>query len=334
MSHSTQTTIRDVARELKLSHTTVSRVLNDKGEGFISAETRRRVIEAVTRMNYRPHRAARALATGRTGMIGLWIEDLRQPYAISIMNHVLSHFNDPAVELVIRSMRNIEAPPLAMAQWQVDGILALDGVDYLRSLFAQGLTACPPLVAMGDAPQIEVDHIGIDLYAGAFEAVQHLIAGGCRRIAFFTNIWGNRQGESRYDGYTSALQAAGHNSEIIVMTGIERATARQVIRDYVAQHGCPDGRFCLSDVIAIGAYRGLLDLGIRVPDDVAIVGCDGLQEAEYLACPLTTIVQPFEAMSALAWQFLHQRIEDPALPIQKRVLSPHLVVRESSRLNH
>jgi LacI family transcriptional regulator len=326
-----QTTIRDVARELQISHTTVSRVLNDKGEGFISAETRRRVMEAVTRMNYRPHRAARALATGRTGMIGLWMEDLRQPYAIGVMNHVLSHFNDPAIELVIRTMRNVEATPLAMAQWQVDGILALDGVDYVRSLFTQGLTACPPLVAMGDAPEIDVDHVGIDLFAGAVAAVQHLIDVGCQRIAFFTNHWGNRQDEGRYAGYTSALQAAGRNTEFIVMTGVDRATARQVIRDYVGQQGCPDGLFCLSDHMAIGAYRGLLDLGIPVPDAIAIVGCDGLQETEYMACPLTTIVQPFEAMSALAWQFLRQRIEDPALPIQKRILSPHLVVRESSR---
>src|SRR5258708_32081116 len=103
MTNPAQTTIRDLARELNVSHTTVSRVLNGKGDGFISEETRRKVMETAARMNYRPHRAARALATGRTGMIALWVEDLRQPYAVSVMNHVLNHINDPDVELVIRA---------------------------------------------------------------------------------------------------------------------------------------------------------------------------------------------------------------------------------------
>ncbi|HLK57156.1 MAG TPA: LacI family DNA-binding transcriptional regulator [Chthonomonadaceae bacterium] len=330
MPRSRQTTIRDLARELQVSHTTVSRALNGKGEGFISEETRRKVMETAARMNYRPHRVARALATGRTGMIALWVEDLRQPYAVSIMNHVLSQVNDPCVELVIRAMRPMDTTPQEVAQWHVDGILALDGVDYLRSLSAQGLTNCPPLVAMGDPPRIEVDHVGVDLYAGAVEAVRHLVAAGCRRIAFFTNDWGNREDEARYAGYTSTMQAAGRDPEYIVMTGNTREAARETIRAYVTREGCPDGLFCLSDAIAISAYRGLLDLQLRVPEDVALVGCDGLRETEYLERPLTTIVQPFDAMSALAWQFLRQRMEDPSLPIQRRILAPRLEVRASS----
>lgn len=331
MAPPVQTTIRDVARELKISHTTVSRVLNGKGEGFISEATRLRVMETAARMNYRPHRAARALATGRTGMIALWVEDLRQPYAISLMNHVLDHFSDPSFDLVIRAMRHIDTSPQAVSQWQVDGILALDGADRLYSLFGDNPLACPPLVAMGDTPEVDVDHVGVDLYAGAVQAVNHLMEIGCQRIAFFTNNWGNRPDEGRYAGYISALQAAGRTPEIIVTSGSERTSTRQLIREYIAQNGCPDGLFCLSDIIALGTYRGLLDLGIRVPDEVAIVGCDGLQEAAFLERPLTTIAQPFDAMAALAWQFLCQRMDAPSLPRQKRILVPSLVVRESSQ---
>ncbi len=331
MSHSAQITIRDVARELKLSHTTVSRVLNGKGEGFISEATRRKVIETAARMNYRPHRAARALATGRTGMIALWVEDLRQPYAIAVMNHILCHFNDPSFELVIRTMRPMDTTPQTLAQWQVDGILALDSVNYLHDLQEHSLSDCPPLVAMGDPLKIEVDHIGVDLYAGAVAAVRHLMDIGCRRIAFFTNTWGDRPDEGRYAGYTAALQAAGRTPEYIVMKGGERSSAKQVLREYVLREGCPDGLFCLSDVMAICAYRALLDLGFRIPEEVAIVGCDGLQETEYLERPLTTIVQPFDTMAALAWQFLRRRMADPMLPTQKRNLEPHLVIRASSQ---
>jgi LacI family transcriptional regulator len=327
---SSQTTIRDVARELRVSHTTVSRVLNGKGDGIISEETRRRVVEAAARMNYRPHRAARALATGRTGMIALWVEDLSQAYAASVIKHVIGQVSDPSIEVVIRTMSRDRATQQNLAEWQVDGILALDGVDYVHHLLQSRTAFWPPLVAMGDPLGADVDHVGIDLYTGAVEAVNHLIEVGCRRIAFYTNGWGNRPGEYRYDGYTDAMKAAGLQTEYIVVRRVERSETRQVLREYVERAGCPEGLFCLSDTVAFCACRALRDAGYRIPDDVAVVGCDGLEEGEYLEYPLTTIVQPFEEMSATAWQILQQRIDDPAMPLQKRMLTPRLVVRSSS----
>src|SRR5579859_7654685 len=98
MADSTPPTIRDLARELNVSHTTVSRVLNGKGGAFISDATRRRVLDAAARRNYQPHRFARALATGRTGMVVLWAQSLRQPYAVNVMNQVLDQMSDPSCE--------------------------------------------------------------------------------------------------------------------------------------------------------------------------------------------------------------------------------------------
>jgi len=331
MADSTSPTIRDLARELNVSHTTVSRVLNGKGDSFISAETRRKVLDAAARLNYRPHRVARALATGRTGMIALWAQTLRQPYAVNVMNQVLDQLSDPSFELVIRTMRQLDAYADGIAHWQVDGILALDGVDVLQHVLAQGRSASPPVVAMGDPPGIPVDHVGVDLYAGAIEATRHLIAAGCRRIAFFTNTWGNRPGEGRYDGYLSMMQEAERASEVIVMDGEERTTARATLRAYIQRAGQPDGLLCLSDTIAMGACAAIHDLHLRIPEDIAIVGCDGLEEIEYLQPPLTTIEQPFDKMAAVAWQFLRQRIDTPSLPIQTCILSPQLVVRASSQ---
>jgi LacI family transcriptional regulator len=114
------------------------------------------------------------------------------------------------------------------------------------------------------------------------------------------------------------------------LTEQQRTIARQLIQDYIREHGCPEAIFCHSDDVALGIYRGLCDMKIRVPEDVALVGCDGIQDTEYLECPLTTLVQPVAAMCATAWQFLIQRMDHAATKTQKTKLKPKLVIRASS----
>jgi LacI family transcriptional regulator len=111
----------------------------------------------------------------------------------------------------------------------------------------------------------------------------------------------------------------------------QRTSARELIQQYIGKHGCPEAIFCHSDDAALGIYRGLCDLKLRVPEDVALVGCDGIQDTEYLECPLTTLVQPVAAMCATAWRFLLQRMEQPTTKLQRANLKPKLVIRESSR---
>ncbi|HEU4752942.1 MAG TPA: substrate-binding domain-containing protein, partial [Armatimonadota bacterium] len=110
-----------------------------------------------------------------------------------------------------------------------------------------------------------------------------------------------------------------------------RAAARDAIKSYLARHSAPEAIFCMNDDMAIGCYRGLCDLGLRVPRDVALVGCDGIEHTEYLETPLTTIVQPLDDMSRAAWQLLERRLGDPGAPPQRVKLSARLAVRESSR---
>jgi len=115
----------------------------------------------------------------------------------------------------------------------------------------------------------------------------------------------------------------------------QRPIVRDLIKKYVAENGCPDAFFCHSDDVAIGIYRGLCDLKLRVPQNAALIGCDGIQDTEYLECPLTTIVQPVEEMCAKAWQFLLERLEQPDSKKQGIVLKPKLEIRESSsRADH
>jgi DNA-binding LacI/PurR family transcriptional regulator len=100
---------------------------------------------------------------------------------------------------------------------------------------------------------------------------------------------------------------------------------------HIDKYGCPDGLFCYNDDMAIAASRALYEMGLRVPDDVAIVGCNGTLETDYTTPRLSTIVQPIERMCAIAATFLKQRIADPSLPLQQIALQPHLEIRASSQ---
>jgi LacI family transcriptional regulator len=126
------------------------------------------------------------------------------------------------------------------------------------------------------------------------------------------------------------MKEAGFPCDYLDCPSGYRSDARQAIKEYVGRCGCPDAVFCSNDDLAIGAYRGLRDLGLTVPDDAAIIGCDGLEDTEYLDAPITTIVNPVLEMINIAWQFLQNRMQDRSIPQQTANLRPYLCVRESS----
>ncbi|MCW3095747.1 MAG: transcriptional regulator, LacI family [Chthonomonadaceae bacterium] len=328
-------TIKNIASELGLSHATISRALNDRKDPFISDATRLRVRQAAEQMGYRPNLAARALATGRTQLIALWLKSLLTGYHAHVAHYMELQARQHSRKLVI----NILGGPDDMqtggeedAAWNVDGIIAHENSGPVRRLLAQYPSSSIPIVTTGTYSYLaDGDMVGIDLYSGAREAMEHLVASGHRRIAYLVNGTSDFPAEPRRKAYTGVMGEAGLPEEGIVTTDQLRATARNTVRAYVQEHGCPTALFCHNDDMAIGAYRGLLDAGLRVPDDIALIGCDGIEDTTYLECPLSTIVQPVEAMCALAWQFLERRIADPQMPPQQVTLQSHLAIRESSQ---
>lgn len=175
-------------------------------------------------------------------------------------------------------------------------------------------------------------HVPVDLMAGTMEVMAHLIGTGFRRIAHATFVRKSLPQESRRLGYVEAMKEAGLKTEFMLypLSERQRPVARQLIQDYVRDHGRPEAIFCHSDDVARGIYRGLCDAGISVPGDIALVGCDGIEDTEYLECPLTTLVQPVAEMCATAWGFLQMRLEDWTRPAQHAVLRARLAIRESS----
>lgn len=326
-------TIKDIANRLNLSTATVSKVLSGRESAFISEATRQKVLETAREMGYRPNRVARALVTGKTDIISLWAETLA-PYHTEVVNLLMDQMRPYGFELIVTDM--VKHPDWRaycekFPQWQVDGIIALDSPRCVRVYREANPMVHTPLVSIGAYYVEEGDFVGVDLYSGAVEAVQHLLQVGCRRPAYLVCDYGNHVGDARYDGYTSVMQQAGLEPLVILAEHSSRPSARQRMHEFLDEHPCPDGLFCFNDEMAIGAYRALCERGIRVPDDVAIVGCDGIMDTEYLERPLSTVVQPVAEMCRLGWEFLFRRIENPSVAPQQVLLKAHLVVRDSSR---
>lgn len=323
-------TQEQIARKLGVSRQLVTFAL--AGYPQVSKASRERILAAARKMGYRPNPHARALRHQRTGIIALWIPDQISTHYAHVARELGRLLKQARHELIVSEVGAADANQL-LSHVPVDGICAVDASPALQ-LHLESLKAkSTPVVSVGTNFSRKMDCVQVDLLPGAREVMAHLLGTGFRRIAHATFVREDDSQEGRRKGYTTAMREAGLKPEFIYypLSEQQRPITRQLIRDYVREHGRPEAIFCHSDDAALGVYRGLLDLGVRVPEDVALVGCDGIEDTEYLGCPLTTLVQPVAAMCATAWQFLQQRLDQPGAKPQHAILKPALAIRESSR---
>jgi len=319
----------DVARYANVSGWTVSTVLSGRSDVAIREDTRQRILEAAEVLGYRPNNNARALATGRTGTIGFWMCFDYSQYRSHVLHRMNQLMKSTTFELVIRDIEeeiSKDLPSVKNVQIPVDGIIAFD-TPTAGAVFRSTLSV--PFVTIGAFCTEDRDYVRSDLYAGAAEAIQHLIATGRRKIVHLLPVVNPL--DRRCQAYEHLLQEAGLECHYLTTNGeLSLSAARKTVQEYIAGGGQGDAIFCHNDDLAFGAHRALCDAGIRVGEEIALVGFDGIEETEYLSPPLTTVVQPYEQMCEIAWQFLQNRIQDPTMPLQQVTLKPQLVVRGSS----
>ncbi|MDB6065234.1 MAG: transcriptional regulator, LacI family [Pedosphaera sp.] len=322
-------TQEQIAHELGVSRQLVTFAL--AGQGQVSAKSRERILAAAERMGYRPNPYARALRRSSTGIVSLWIPNQISTYYANVARELGRLVKQANQELIISEVR----PDLSrhiLSHVPIDGNFVVD-VPERAGAYAEGFVGQPvPVVSMGGHCDQKADFVEVDLLGGTREVMKHLIGSGFRRIAHATLVTEDSPQARRRFGYLEAMAKAGLKPEFIYypMVEMQRPVIRHLIQDYVRAHGCPEAIFCHSDDAAIAIYRGLVDMKIRVPDDVALVGCDGIPDTEYLECPLTTIVQPVAQMCAIAWKFMDQRLRGIAAEKQQAVISPELALRASS----
>ncbi len=328
--------IHDIARELNLSAMTVSRVLNHPERSSVASATRERVLKAAGEMGYRPNRNARALVSGRSNTIALWIDHLHSSVYSQIADACRDEVQRAGLELNICEMSwHFSSPRHRLFEWMVDGIIAVDPPEppELAEYLAQASVRPVPRVNLGSGLLVawDGDFVRVDLQEGTRAAVEHLHRAGCRRIAYSVPFGIDRPGRGNYDAYTEAVRTVGLQPEYIVHQDLHMPAVRQTTADYVKAHGKPDGIFCQYDELAIASFRALRDLGLRVPDDVLIIGCAGNEFMEYFDPPLSTIAMPIKEMCHRACALLQNRIAQPDAAAVGIVLPYEFCNRLSSR---
>lgn len=324
-------TIIEFAEKIGVSTATVWRAVN--GAKGISPETRDRVLRGMDELGYRPNQAARALVRGRSDAISLWMPSFSTSYDALVINEVQQRLSQEHYDLFIRDISDNcgqERTVASLLRWPVDGIIVVDASHWVRHLLREDRRSWPAVVGIGTYRNVPIDCVSLDLRGGAFEAVIHLVDCGCDRVAFLISEHFKQEGEDRLTGYMEACEQAGLEPEIILAGGSSSQAAAQAIDAHIAEHGLPDGLFCFNDEEAIGSFCRLREMGVRVPEDIAIVGCDGIRETLYTEKKLSTLAAPVAEICSLAWDFLQRRMKNPDVSQQRITVKPDLIIRESS----
>lgn len=329
-------TMLDIAKRLDLSAATVSRVLSGKGAGFISSQTRDRVMHAAKQMGYRPNRVAQGLVSGKTRVIALWVRNPDAPYYAGILRSVQELATDHGYEMILSGYRDEgeEVLPDSIAEhdlrsWPVDGVIAADCP--MRVQRYREANPSTPIVAISTDEGQDVDSVTFDPASGIEDAMRHMFEIGCKRPAHLTALYSvSRVARQRRRVFEEACERAGIAGRVVTAKDESRGMAREQVKR-LWNEGGTDGLLCINDDVAIGAYRGLRDIGVKVGEDVALIGVDDIPVAAYLDPDLTTVRQPVEEMCRRAWDLLNRRWEEPTAEIAHETLRPTLVVRDSTK---
>lgn len=328
-------TIIDVAREAGVSYATVSRVINN--EEYVKAETREKVTAALNRLGYVGNRQARSLRGGRTHTVGLLVRGLDTEYIGEIVRGIDRELVEHAYDLMLYTthwrQNNEAAYVKTLTRGMVDGLLLVlprAPENYLAWLRAQQF------------PYVLIDHQGLDSTGpavgatnlqGGQDATAYLLGLGHRQIGFITGDMKLGCALDRLAGYKAALQA--HNiavdDHLIVKGNFLQPSGYAAAVTLLGRTPRPTAIVSSNDVMALGVMEAARDHGLRIPDDISIIGFDDIPQAASVHPPLTTIRQPLEEMGRVATQLLFAIIEDQAQMDKRIALPTQLVIRNSCR---
>jgi DNA-binding LacI/PurR family transcriptional regulator len=331
--------LRSLAEYLKLSPTTVSVVINDSPAAkAIPKHTKERVLQAARTLEYRPNFFARSLSLKRGFMVGVLVPEISEGYAASIMRGIEDQLLSEHYFYFVASHRGQADLIQEYPRMLIDR--AVEGVILLNTPVVQALPV--PVVAISGHRRVQgVTNIVVDNKQATFAALEHLLQLGHKRIAFFKGHRGSADTEHRWKGIMQAASRLGIEVRPELMVQLEQDSANP--GPSVPEEGYVSAKkllatgwrftalFAFNDISAIGAVRAFRDAGLRVPEDVSVVGFDDIQAAAYLTPRLTTVRQPLRQMGETAAKQLLERISNgTGRGPQLISLAPELVVREST----
>ena len=329
-------TIRDVASQAGVSVATASRALN--GSAVVSDATRQRILDVVQELGFSPSRAARHLSTGQTLTVGVVVSFLTRPQAAERLRGVDAVLSDSDFDLVIYNVETLEKrdhylSTLAASQ-RTDGLLVISLPPSAATTAQLGKGPVPVVFVDVHSPEVAAfPRVNGDDVSGGRMAADHLVALGHRRIGFVGDVpdnpFGFTSSHDRQAGATAALDKAGIpiREEWWGLGAHSRYEARDLARRILAGSDRPSAIFAASDTQALGVIAAAHDLGLRVPDDLSVIGYDDVEAAEYVG--LSTVRQHLLDSGRVGAELLLSAIAQPERP-RLVELTPDLVVRETT----
>ena len=334
-------TINDVAKQAGVSKATVSAVLNDTGA--VRGSTRDRVISAVEVLNYRPSQVAARFGARKAKCIGLLIKEIDNPYYAEIVLGARAYATENGYTLLVASSEGeYEAERRAVELLQmkdIDGLMATPVLDQHADLshFFELKRRNFPFVLLEEIRGVPGSLVDVDNVEASRKAVQYLIGEGHTRIVHFAGPGYSTHSQERIDGVRWACSGSRliFTDGDIIPAGAHLEDGYRAGLSYFGSrtdHDRPTAATCYNDLVAVGLCRALAELGLRVPDDVSVVGYDDIPLAQYFPTPLTSVRVPKFKMGQIAAEMLIRHIESrEAVPPQKVYLDAELVVRQSTR---
>ena len=325
-------TLKVLAAHLKLDPATVSVVLNNVPGRSIPEATRERIRSAARKFNYQPSFVARSLRNRRTMTIGILVPVLADGYHTEVMSGIGDHLLEKSYFYFIAHHRHradlIEQYPHLLTSRGAEGIIAID------TRLSHKLTV-PAIAVAGHNKIPGVTNVVLDHNTAAELSVRHLYDQGHRAIAFMRGQPYSSDSEVRWQSIVKVARNLGLavKPELTIQLSKDLTSPElgyPVVRQLLAHHRRFTAMICFNDMAAIGAIRALHDAGLRVPEDISIIGFDDVPQAAFQTPSLTTIRQPLHEMGKLAAQLLLERLGSAGPASQEVAVKPRLIVREST----
>jgi len=337
MIKNTEPTIHDIARELGISASTVSRALNDNPR--ISLKTKEKIKAVADRLGYRPNTLASNLRHKKSNTIGIVVPLINRHFFSSVISGVEDIAFKAGYTVVISQSNDLLSKEInivhSMFANRIDGLIIsiamqTNSFEHLKIFKKKNI----PLVFFDRAvPEIETDKIVVDDFAGGFRVTQHLIDQGYQRIAHLAGTQNLRTYLDRKNGYIEALRQNGipYNESLVIINTLTSDEGISAVEQLMNLSTPPDAIFCGNDTTALSSMIYLRDKGMRIPQDVGIVGFSNEPFSRVVSPSISTIEQPGFEMGQKAAELLIRQIETKERTYQTIILPTELIIRESSQ---
>ncbi len=330
--------MKDIAEDLGLSVVTISKVLRNHPD--IAENTRERVLQRIKELDYRPNSLARSLVTGRSYLIGLVVPDLLHPFFAELAKALSAAIGKRGYSTIISSSE--ESPELEareidrLMDRRLDALIVASCGNDIQPFLSLDRNEIPYVLIDRELPGLSANFVGIDDEAAGQIATEHLIEQGCRTIAHIRGRE-NSTGIRRFEGYRRALQRKGmpySESLVVARPRVDinsEEMGAEAMRLLLKRRPVPDGVFAYNDPLAIGAMEAIFEAGLRIPEDIAIVGCGNLHYDRLLRVPLSSVDQNSQGIGERTAGILLGMLESKVRPQPRSmILEPSLAIRASS----